>query len=266
LAQLQPFFPTKRVATYFEPFLGGGAVFFHLGEQGLFERATLSDINADLIDCYTGVRNHVDAVISILATLDINEKRYYELRAILPADLPLPWRAARLIYLNRVGFNGLYRVNAAGLFNVPYGRPARPISFPWDQLRRAARALLRADLICDDFASATARATPSDFVYFDPPYLPSTSTARFVSYARRGFDLADHRRLVGALKDLRARNVPALLSNSDTPTSRALYAGLQPREILAPRNIAAAAAARRPAAELLISVGLGSCRGQQGVA
>jgi DNA adenine methylase len=220
LPHLRPHYP-PRFRAYVEPFLGSAAVFFDLRSRGLLDEhdVVLSDSSADLITCYTAVRDHVDDVIAELERLEAGHRRrgerhYYEvrderfnpLRRQLRSEQGPPVEAvssegvglaAMLIYLNRTGYNGLFRVNASGDFNVPIGRYERPRICDAPGLRAASAALraVRARLQVAPFFEVLAAARREDFVYLDPPYAPLTRTARFTSYTAGGFDSADQHRL-----------------------------------------------------------------------
>jgi DNA adenine methylase len=240
------------IDTYYEPFVGGGALFFALASAGRFRRAVLADCNPDLIDCYLAIKTDVDAVITALRRLPIDRDQYYEIRAIDPATLDLAARAARTIYLNKVGFNGLYRVNSRGQFNVPYGKYNNPTICNERRLRADARVLRDVTLECRDFSESVAPAGPGDFVYFDPPYVPLSSTASFTAYAKSPFGPVEQARLAAVLRALGQRQVPALLSNSFCPTTRALYRGLRPRSVQVRRSINSVGDKRGPVKELLV--------------
>jgi DNA adenine methylase len=241
-----------RIDTYYEPFVGGGAVFFALAGQGRFRRAVLADANAELIRCYQAVRDEVDPVIEALSAYRYDRAFYYRVRERDPARLTRAGRAARLIYLNRCGFNGLYRVNSKGRFNVPFGRYRNPVLCDPAKLRTAAAALKRAELLCADFEGTLDGARARDFVYLDPPYVPLSPTSSFTAYEQRGFDLEDQHRLARLLRRLGARGVPALLSNSNCGVTRDLYRGLRPRRVAARRAINSAAHRRGAVDELLV--------------
>ncbi len=154
--------------TYFEPFLGGGAVYFGLRPQN----AVLGDSNDDLIHCYKTVRDHPKELIAHLASLTVNEDEYYRIRAINPEALPDVARAGRFIYLNKTCFNGLYRVNRKGAFNTPFGRYTSVTLADSANLKAVSRALKSAELRCEDYSAVLKSAAPGDLVYLDPPYLP----------------------------------------------------------------------------------------------
>ncbi|MEM7674443.1 MAG: DNA adenine methylase [Myxococcota bacterium] len=254
LHQIAPILP-KRIQTYYEPFLGGGALFFHLAGQRRFERAVLSDINGELIETYRIVRDELDELIDALevhAAFATSAEYYYAVRAQKPEELSAIMRAARFLFLNRTCFNGLYRVNRSGQFNVPYGKYKRPNVVNADVLRAASKALQGTTLIEGDFETTVATATRGDAVYFDPPYIPASPTASFTAYYAKNFGPPDHMRLLETYRMCGRRGVDAILSNTDVPTTRWLYAGLQFKTVQAPRTINAVATKRGPVNELLV--------------
>jgi DNA adenine methylase len=248
---LLPFVP-NRIDTYYEPFLGGGALFFELANLDCFRWAVLADTNEELIRCYRAIQKDVAGVIGALARHEHNQRHYYKVRDQNPALQSDSERAARTIFLNRSGYNGLYRVNRAGEFNVPFGRYSRPPVVDLERLRLAAGALQKARLLVGDFEEAVAGAGPGDFVYFDPPYVPVSRTSSFTGYAPSGFTAAEQTRLAGLLRRLGEAKVKAVLSNSDCPTTRRLYRGLRPTTVHARRAINSNAARRGPVAELIV--------------
>lgn len=251
--QLLPHILSKlpsQMETYFEPFVGGGAVFFALAAEQRFERAILSDQNQELICTYQAVKSNVAGVIKVLRTLPHNEEAYYRIRAQQPR-LP-ERRAARMIYLNRTGYNGLYRVNRSGKFNVPFGRYVRPTICDEQRLVAVSRALQGVTLQVADFQQLVSRAKPGDAVYFDPPYVPLSPTARFAEYHKVQFGEKEHKRLAGVYESLQRRGVQVVLSNSDTPITRALFGHLCFETVQARRNINSAAHRRGPTNELLV--------------
>jgi DNA adenine methylase len=252
LAHIEALLP-ERIDTYFEPFLGGAAVFFRLAAGRRFRRAVLADANPELVNCYRAIRDDVDAVIAELGQYRNNRALYYRVRRRDPAKLPSIARAARLIYLNRCGYNGLYRVNSSGQFNVPFGRYLRPLICDEPRLRAASAALQKAKIVCDDFANTLKKVGPADFAYLDPPYVPLSATSSFTAYAARDFGMPDQQRLADVLRTLAVRNVPALLSNSDCETTRELYRGFDRIDrVPARRAINSVGHARGPVAEILV--------------
>lgn len=246
----------KSFRRYFEPFIGGGALFFRLTPQ----RAHLSDLNEDLINVYRCVAWNVEAVIKRLQAhqRDHGHDYYYTVRE--------RWndrkhcrsaveRAAGFIYLNKTCYNGLYRVNQRGRFNVPIGRYTAPKICDGPGLRAASRVLQQAELTSGHFAERVADAGPGDFVYFDPPYDPVTTTANFTSYTSSSFGDPDQHDLARIVGDLTDRGAFVMVSNSDTPYIRDLYRGFHIERIEAPRAINSRSGGRGPVGELIITNG-----------
>ena len=251
LDQLRPLLPAIPVRRYFEPFVGSAALFFALRPA----EATLSDVNVELIDCYLAVQKHVERVARALASHAYEEARYYEVRAQDPSELDLPSRAARTIYLNKTGYNGLYRVNRAGRFNVPFGRYINPgFCSPEsvENLRACSQALRGAKLAVRDFAQVVRHARKGDFVYFDPPYVPLSETSAFTSYAAGGFDADAQVRLADVVARLTDAGVLVMLSNSDAPAVRQLYARYRIDTVTASRSINSRANGRGKIREVVV--------------
>ena len=243
LPALRPYYP-RMFRRYFEPFLGSGAVFLDLYNRGGLEgrEVYLSDINADIIGCSRAVRDDTERVIAALAALETEHRtagreHFYVVRdqRFNPARRALhstggaryaPELAAMLIYLNRTGYNGLFRVNADGAFNVPAGRYASTRICDPDNLRRLAAALRGrgVQVDCRPFDLALARAGRRDFVYLDPPYAPLSRTAHFRSYTPGGFGPEQQAALQRSVLALAGRGAKVLLSNSVAPAIRELYA------------------------------------------
>src|SRR5512133_204214 len=243
--------PTK-IDAYYEPFFGGGAVFFALAREGRLRRAVLSDANEELINLYRALKSDVDAVVTELRKMTVSEEEYYRIRDLRPRSDAK--RAARTIYLNKTGFNGLYRVNRSGLFNVPYGRHVNPKICDEPNLRAVADVLtnLNVELLQQDFEQTCRLARSKDAVYLDPPYLPLSPTASFTSYDRHPFGLTEHERLARIFDELTKRNVPAVLSNSCTPESERLYQAHAIEHPLVARNINRDAKKRGKIKEILV--------------
>jgi DNA adenine methylase len=256
LPQLAPLLPDwSRVRRYFEPFLGGGAVYFHVRPLLGRGKAVLADSNASLIETFAAVRDHVDELITALAAhrREHSEAYFYRVREADPAALPSDWdRAARFIYLNKTCFNGLHRVNSRGLFNVPFGRYANPGILDEAALRGCSAALRHTDLRVANFEAVTRTARAGDFIYFDPPYDPLTKTAAFTSYTRKLFGEDDQARLADVFRKLGGRGCLVMLSNSDTPFIRRLYRGFGIVEVQARRNINSRPDARGPIGEVVV--------------
>ncbi|HNR31958.1 MAG TPA: DNA adenine methylase [Candidatus Hydrogenedentes bacterium] len=241
-------------ARYHEPFIGGAALFFDLHRCDMLPegRSLLSDTNERLIEAYLGVRDDVDGVIARLRMHAECHSRdyYYQTRARVPDDLA--GRAARIIYLNRTCFNGLYRENSQGEFNVPVGDYRNPMICDEANLRAVASALSRARIEARPFATVLDYARPDDFVYFDPPYHPISKTASFTAYAKDKFGESDQRELAAVFAELTMRGVKALLSNSMTDLIRDLYRDFTIEEVYANRAINSNAARRGKVPEALI--------------
>lgn len=244
---------------YHEPFVGGGALFFALSGRGdLYSGgARLSDINPELINAYQVVRDRVETLIKILEVFRNEEAFFYEVRKQLPQDLDPVERAARLIYLNKTCFNGLFRENRRGHFNVPYGHYASPHFCAPNELRAASRALRGVTIEVSPFTALAELARPGDFVYCDPPYAPVSRTASFTSYSSGGFDEAAQRQLAQLVVELGGRGVSVLLSNSAVPFTLKLYKemGCHVEQIYAKRAINSRGDRRGKVPELLVATG-----------
>lgn len=266
---------------YLEPFLGSGAVFFDLFSSGRLEGriARLTDANPDLIGCYRAVRDEPDAVIAALAELerehrsrgsecyyDVRDHRFNPARARGPvvagSSAYGPVLAAMFIYLNRTGFNGLFRLNRRGGFNVPAGRYSDPKICDPDHVRSVSRALSAPGvrIECLPFDKALTETGDGDFIYCDPPYVPLSATANFAGYTAEGFGEVDQRRLLAALIARARRGAIVLLSNSSAPAIAKAYgasqvrdAGLSVHRVAARRAINSRATRRGPVDELIVT-------------
>lgn len=249
LGQYKEFFP-ERYNVYHEPFLGGGAVFFYLGPPVAF----LSDSNAELINMYRVIQTKVDQLIEDLSRHRCDSDYYYHIRSLDVGTLSDVQRASRLIYLNKTCYNGLYRVNRKGQFNVPFGKYKRPRFLDVEMLLAANRALQRAVLTAGDFEIVLDNARPGDFVYFDPPYFPLNRTANFTDFTDHSFSAGDHERLARTFDRLARMGCLVMLSNSDTPFVRELYAeyGKGIVSLKAKRSINSRGDKRGPVGELLV--------------
>ena len=244
----------ERFGRYYEPFAGGAALFFRLAPR----RAVLADFNADLINLYSALAADVDAVIRRLEHHRSvhDEAHYYAMRARWndrDHRWPAAERAAAFIYLNKTCFNGLWRVNRAGAFNVPIGRYTDPPICVPETLRAAHEVLARAQLRNCDYRTAVSDAKAGDFLYFDPPYDPVTTTANFTSYTADAFGPDNQRELAECARELVGRGCRVMLSNSDTPFIRSLYKGFRVDRVKCPRAINSNAAKRGEVDELIIT-------------
>ena len=237
------------IGRYHEPFVGGGALFYAMVRSKRLgkKKAFLSDYNPRLVATYEGVKNDVDGVIKHLLKHKKNhsEEYYYSVREKLRDDIRNGGpgntieHAARIIYLNKTGFNGLYRENNQGLYNVPFGRYENPQICDEENLKACSKALNSAQIKASHFASIVDTAQSGDFVYFDPPYDPVSKTASFTSYAKGGFGEDSQRLLAEACKDLHKKKVRVLLSNSYTEFIQGLYKidGFTVEAVSANRNV-----------------------------
>ena len=209
-----------QIDTYVEPFVGGGAVFFHIAQKYRdIKQFYLFDINPDLIACYNAIRNNMDKVIEDLNSLQqtykkkqTNQKKfYYEKRIEFNANRS----SAILIFLNKTCYNGLYRVNRKGEFNVPFGDYKNPTICNEDNLRCVSSVLKNATIICSDFEQSKDYINETTFVYLDPPYRPLSQTAGFTSYSKEDFDEKAQVRLAEFCKEIKKIGAKFLLSNSD---------------------------------------------------
>ncbi|MEM6837772.1 MAG: DNA adenine methylase [Cyanobacteria bacterium P01_C01_bin.120] len=252
LEQYCRYFP-PQFRVYHEPFLGGGAIFFHLHQN--CQQAVLADLNEELVNVYRCVKEDVETLISLLSVHQANHGRdyYYEMRSQTGPRSAVK-RAARLIYLNKTCFNGLYRENRQGHFNVPMGRYKNPRVCDATTLHQASVALQQTQIVCGKFEKVLDQATTDqDFVYFDPPYHPISATSSFTGYNRFGFRAADQERLQQTFAELAARGVQVMLSNSDCSFIRELYQDFYIHNIQASRAINSNAKRRGKISELVIT-------------
>jgi DNA adenine methylase len=274
LQALNGFYP-DRFERYVEPFFGSGAVFFDLLNQGRLDgrRVRLADVNPDLIGAYSTLRDRPDEVIDALQTLAADYRRrgaeaYYDVRDLhfnplrAAGQVYTPDLTAMLIFLNRTGFNGLFRLNRKGAFNVPAGRYTEPRICDPDHLRRVAAAFKAPGVTIElsSFENTLADATAGDFVYCDPPYAPLSRTSSFASYTAAGFSTFDQRRLQQAAIAACRRGAHVVISNSSAAEIMSAYTerdarrvGLKVTSVPARRAINSRASARGPVEELIIA-------------
>jgi len=226
-----------EIENYHEPFIGGGALFFRLEAMNRIKTAYLSDSNEELINAYTIIKNEVFELMAELAAPKYanEETIYYKIRASKPTSNVE--RAARFIYLNKTAFNGLYRVNSKGGFNVPFGRYENPKILDSTNLLLVHRALQKDELYCGDFAVVLKNAKRGDLVYFDPPYYPISKTSNFTSYTANSFSEKDQERLMRTFKTLDSRGCHVILSNSHSEFVADLYSEFKPEVVYASRAI-----------------------------
>ncbi len=258
LPQFEQFFPL-HFHRYFEPFVGSGAVFFHVQPGD----AVLSDANPNLIAAYQHLRWHVEDVIARLGgirtryhamTPEQQQQEYYRVRTAYNR-LPVGEieKSALLIFLNKTGYNGLYRENSRGEFNVPFGRYDNPPLFDAANLRAVSHALKGAELVSEHYSRVVQTARQGDFIYFDPPYMPLSKTSSFTSYTKDAFSLEQQEALASVARQLAGRGVLVMLSNSNSPLMRELYSDFFLHEVWASRAVNSKADSRGKITELLIT-------------
>jgi len=225
LSEIEKYVPKKITGTYYEPFLGGGAVLFHIRPK----KAVVNDSNSELINTYEVVRDHIDELIEDLKTHKNTSEYYYNIRNLDRSPdykkLSKVKRASRLIYLNKTCYNGLFRVNSNNEFNTPFGNYKDPNIVNEPVLRAVSEYLNSADIkfLCEDFEKAVKGIRKGSFVYFDPPYMPLSSSSSFTGYTLDGFNEKDQIRLRDLCIKLKERGIEFLLSNSTSPFILELY-------------------------------------------
>ncbi len=213
--------------TYFEPFVGGGAVFFDL----LPKHAVLSDMNNELVTTYNVIKNDVESLVKSLKKHKVNKEYFLKIRAQDVSKLSDVEIASRFIYLNRTCFNGLYRVNKAGGFNVPFGQNKNPLICDEVNLERVSKALKNVTIKHQDYKEVLRKAKKGDFIYFDPPYYPMSKTASFTSYTKDAFLDKEQIELRDIFVELHKRGCLVMLSNSDAPFINKIYSEIKDKKI-----------------------------------
>ncbi|MFC2663912.1 MAG: DNA adenine methylase [Scardovia wiggsiae] len=255
LDEIIPMTPPSEYRTYVEPFIGGGALLLQLQP----EHAVINDSNQELINVYECVRDRTEELLNILRghAAKNSADYFYKIRALDRnpeyANLTPAARAARIIYLNRTCFNGLYRVNSAGQFNSPYGRYKNPVIVDEPGIKALAE-YLRKDivLVYGDYAEVLRKLDNKAFVYLDPPYMPISNSSSFTGYTTTGFDYAQQIRLRDECNNLVSRGIHFLESNSDCAEIRELYKGYTIKSVKARRNVNAKGDKRGEISEVLI--------------
>lgn len=242
---------------YFEPFIGGGALFFDLAPK----TAYINDFNSELINCYQQIKDNPDELVALLTQhQENNAKEYYlELRSAdrdgrIDNMSPVE-RSARIMYMLRVDFNGLYRVNSKNQFNVPYGRYKNPKIVDVDLIMTISKYLNENNIhiLNGDFETAVQAVQARDFVYFDPPYIPLSETSAFTSYTHEGFSYEDQVRLRDTFKMLSKKGAFVMLSNSSSPLVEELYQDFNIHEVEVTRTNGAKTSSRRKISEILVT-------------
>lgn len=237
---------------YFEPFIGGGALFFELQPEGAY----ISDMNGELINLYNVVKNNVYELIDELKKHEISKEYFMNIRNIDRTKKYEKWsdiqKASRFIYLNRTCFNGMYRVNSKGEFNVPFGNYKNPRIIDEHNLINCSNLLQKTEIRNTDFSEILKYAQKGDFVYFDPPYVPLNETSSFTSYTKEGFDLDMQFKLRDVCDELDSMGVNFMLSNSDTKFVNELYENYNIKKVFASRQINANPSGRGKITEVLV--------------
>ena len=242
----------KSYNRYFEPFIGGGALFFELQP----DNAYISDMNEELINLYFVVRDSVDELVHDLNKHEISKEYFLKIRNLDRMEkyfkLSNVERASRFIYLNRTCFNGMYRVNSKGEFNVPFGNYKNPRIIDENNLLNCSELLKKTEIKCADFSEIIHKVQKGDFVYFDPPYVPLNETSSFTSYTKDGFDIDMQFKLRDVCDELDSMGVKFMLSNSDTKLVNELYVNYNIKKVFASRQINANANGRGKITEVLV--------------
>ena len=237
---------------YFEPFIGGGALFFELQPQNGY----ISDMNEELINLYTVVRDDVYELIEDLNKHKVSKEYFLKIRNLDRTEkynkLSDIQKASRFIYLNRTCFNGMYRVNSQGQFNVPFGNYKNPRIVDAENLINCSKLLKNTEIYCADFSEILNKVQKGDFVYFDPPYVPLNETSSFTSYTKDGFDLDMQFKLRDICDELDSLGVMFMLSNSDTKLVNELYSNYEIKKVFASRAINANPNGRGKITEVLV--------------
>ena len=227
---------------YIEPFLGGGALFFALQPRN----AVIADSNPELINVYQQVATCTRDVVRYLKMYDNSKETFYSTRSENWCLLPKAQAAARTIFLNRTCFNGLYRVNKKGEFNVPFGNYSNPKICDENALYRASEVLKKAKLLCQDYKDVLRdHARPGDFIFLDPPYLPISQSSDFKRYTKEQFHEKDHLELAKIVLSLHEKGCHILLTNSNHPLVHEAYASFQIETLQTKRHISCRTAERR---------------------
>lgn len=277
LSEIEKYYPfeNKKITKYAEPFVGGGAVLFDILGKYKLEKVYISDINAELINTYQIIRDDIDKLISMLSIMQSEfvpmnterRKAYYLTKRERFNDLKINGnksvnieKAALMIFLNKTCFNGLYRVNKKGLFNVPMGSYKNPLICDEENLRAVSEKLQDVTIVCGDYKESAAFIDDSTFVYFDPPYRPITDTASFTAYTENLFNDEEQIELAKFVDDMHRKGAKIVISNSDPKNSNTedeffdnIYSSHKIKRVEATRMINCNSEARGKIKELLIS-------------
>ena len=277
MSEIEKYYPfeDEKITKYAEPFVGGGAVLFDILSKYLLKDVYISDINAELINAYRIIRDDIDELISLLKTMQSEfvpmdkelRKTYYMAKRERFNDLKVNGnesvnieKAALMIFLNKTCFNGLFRVNRKGLFNVPMGSYKNPLICDELNLRAVSDKLQNVEIICGDYRESSDFIDENTFVYFDPPYRPITDTASFTAYTENLFDDEDQIKLAQFVDDMHRKGAKIVISNSDPKNSNTednffdnIYSSHKIKRVEATRMINCNSEARGRIKELLIS-------------
>jgi DNA adenine methylase len=256
IEQFLPFFPSK-ITRYIEPFVGSGAIFFYIKQKFEPKECILSDVNEELINTYKVIQDSAESLIEELKKYKIlhiaePKEHYYRTRATQPNTLQDIQRAARFIYLNKTCFNGLYRVNSKGEFNVPMGKYTNPEIVQEERLRLASRLLKDVQITSNSFEDTIDIAQKGGFVYFDPPYYPLEGAKSFTTYTKNNFMEKEQEKLHNVFSILTQKGCLCMQSNSDTPYIRNLYKEFRIETVKAKRAINSDASKRNEINEIVI--------------
>jgi DNA adenine methylase len=260
LSMYSSFIP-ETFHAYHEPFVGGGALFFNLYNKGCIKKAYLNDSNSELINLYLCIRDNIEELFEELGKHEANKfskQYYYKVRNLDRdpesfAQFTSVQRAARALYLNKTCFNGLFRVNRKGQFNVPFGNYKNPNVLDEVNLRAVRRALKNAAITCLDFQQALLVAHSGDLIYFDPPYYPVSATSSFTSYTENSFSFKDQERLAQTFRELDEKGCYVMLSNSYIEPIIELYKGYRIETLMARRAINCQGDRRGPVPEIVVT-------------
>ena len=243
----------SKFNNYFEPFLGGGALFFKLSQQNKIKKCYLNDFNKIIVDSYQVVKDNPKELIKELKNgkYKNDKETFLQIRAEEPKNKIKA--TARFLYLNKTAFNGLYRVNSKDKFNVPFGKYANPTICDEKNILAVSKALQKDELTCGDFEQAVKKAKKGDFVYFDPPYAPLSKTSSFTKYTKDDFNESDQQRLAETFKQLDKKGCFVMLSNSYAPLILDLYKDFNINVVKATRMINCKAEGRGKIEEVIIT-------------
>ena len=247
--KLRNFFP-ETYNRYFEPFIGGGAVFFYLNP----EKAIINDLNEELINLYCNVRDEPQKLMEKLDDLqeNVDDKEFFlDMRSKEPIDSLE--KAVRTVFLNRTCYNGMYRVNSGGKFNVPFGDMGNPKLYEKKNIIACSQALKKTTILSGDYKKLNRRIRKNDFVYLDPPYVPLSDTSHFTSYTSEKFGEEQQVELLEFCKKIDKKGGLFMLSNSYNEFTEKLYQDFKIDTIKAARNVAAKTSSRTPINELVVT-------------